>query len=201
MADPTIRPADPTLSDGASFAHYFNTASDGLGRWMFGPRFEKVIATAFVQPGHDLSFEHVRFVTVEGALAGMVNDYSAADHARSKDGPMLRAAGIRVPRMLGAWALASQLFAFMDHLPEGDWYVQAVAVDPEFRGSGIGSLLLEDAERRARAAGARRLALDVAVDNDGAKRLYARRGMTVVDRSPTVAMMGGAAIERMVKAL
>ena len=201
MDDVTIRPAVPDLSEGESFARYFDTASDGLARWMFGPRYETVTAKAFVQPGHDLSYQHVRFAVVDGALAGMLNGYSSSDHARSEDGPMLRAAGVRVVRMLGTWAIARRLFAFMDQLPEGDWYVQAVAVDPAFRGSGIGSLLLDDAEAQARDSGAIRLALDVAVGNDGAKRLYERRGMTVVDRSPTVGIMGGTAVERMVKDL
>lgn len=201
MKDLTIRAAKPDPVEGAAFARYFDMASDGLARWMLGPRFTDVIGRAYREPGHDLSYESVRFAESDGVTAGMVNGYSSAEHDRSRDGPLLRAAGLRFPRLLGTWMLARPLFAFMDELPAGDWYVQAVAVDPSFRGSGIGSLLLDDVEAQARASGSDRLALDVAVGNDGAKRLYERRGMAVVARSESVRAMGGTAVERMVKDL
>ena len=53
----------------------------------------------------------------------------------------------------------------------------------------------------AATAGARRLALDVAVGNDGAKRLYERRGMTIDATSPPIPLMGGTAVHRMTKAV
>ena len=60
-----------------------------------------------------------------------------------------------------------------------DFYIQALAVDRELRGQGIGSALMECIEDRARGRGCRRLCLDVAAKNKGARRLYERRGMTV----------------------
>ena len=179
-----IRPARPNVEDGEKFARYFDVAGHGLMRWMIGKRFVTIIGKAFLEPGHDLSHQHAWFVESDGVIAGMVSGYSADDHKRSKSGPMFRAAGIRAIRVAGAWVLARPLFAFMDLIPEGDWYVQGVAVDAAFRGAGMGSLLLDHAEEVAAAAGAHRFALDVDVTNDAARRLYERRGMTIDATSP-----------------
>ena len=199
--DATMRPARPDRHDGESFAELFEMASDGLLRWMFGSRFVGIVSEAFCEPGHDMSFEHTSFAEVDAGVAGMVSGYSSAAHEQSTSGPLVRAAGIRAVRMFGAWTVARRLFDFMDQQPVGDWYIQAVAVDPAHRGSGIGSMMLDHAEGLAVGEGAQRLTLDVAVENEAARRLYERRGMTVEATSPSVAALGGLAVHRMAKAL
>ncbi len=196
-----IRPARPDRDDGEQFARYFDLAADGLLRWMLGSGFVGITAKAFMAPGHDLSHEHTWFAESEGVIVGMANGFSAADHARSADGPLFRAAGIGSVRLVARWLVGLRLFRFMDRVPEGDWYLQAVAVDPAVQGSGVGSSLLDHAEGRARGVGARRLALDVADRNDGARRLYERRGMTVVATSPAVPLGQRTVVHRMTKAL
>ncbi len=198
--DAVIRPARRDFEDGEQFARYFDVAAHGLMRWMIGKRFVTVIGKAFLEPGHDLSHEHVWFAESDGVIAGMVSGYSAEDHQRSKAGPMFRAAGVRAIRVAGAWTLARPLFAFMDRVPEGDWYLQGVAVDEAFRGEGIGSLLLDHAEEVAATAGAHRLALDVDVENDAARSLYERRGMTIEATSPS-GLLRSDRVHRMTKAL
>ena len=59
-----------------------------------------------------------------------------------------------------------------------------LAVAPERRGSGVGSLLLEGAMARASRSGARSLFLEVAEDNDAARGLYAGYGFRAVGRRP-----------------
>jgi ribosomal protein S18 acetylase RimI-like enzyme len=151
--DATIRPALPNRADGEQFAHYADIASDGLFRWMLGKRFVTVVGKAFLEPGHDLSHEHVWFAQSDSALVGMVSVYSAADHEDSRDAPLFRAAGVRSIRLAAASLAAGRLFQFMDRVPEGDWYLQAVAVGQAYRGAGIGSLLLDHAELTASGRG------------------------------------------------
>jgi len=55
-------------------------------------------------------------------------------------------------------------------------YVVTLDVSPEARRVGIATLMLAHAEEQARTAGARRIALHVAVDNAGAIQFYERRG-------------------------
>jgi ribosomal protein S18 acetylase RimI-like enzyme len=54
--------------------------------------------------------------------------------------------------------------------------VHDLAVRTEHRGRGVGRLLLEEIERRARARGSSKLTLEVHASNEGAIRLYRRFG-------------------------
>ncbi|MGD8340541.1 MAG: GNAT family N-acetyltransferase [Gammaproteobacteria bacterium] len=54
--------------------------------------------------------------------------------------------------------------------------IHDLVVLPEYRGQGIGTALLDEAESRARAAGASRMTLEVRDSNRHAKRLYERYG-------------------------
>ena len=55
---------------------------------------------------------------------------------------------------------------------------------PARRSGGIGNAILDAVERAAADEGADRLGLAVAVDNEGARRLYGRRGYTATDQAP-----------------
>ena len=197
----TIRPAEPNLAEGERFASYIDMAADGLFAWMLGSKAVGTLAKAYVEPGHDMSYEHAWFADTGGSVAGLVTGYPAATHAESNDTVLLRAAGLRAIRLIGAGLVAARLMRFLNRLPEGDWYVLALAVDPAHRGAGIGSLLLDHAEKTATESGARRMALDVAVNNDGARRLYERRGMTIEATSPSIPFVADTAVHRMTKVL
>ena len=63
--------------------------------------------------------------------------------------------------------------------------VHDLAVQPDHRGRGVGHLLLEEIERRARARGSSKLTLEVHATNEGAMRLYRRFGFGPWD-APTL---------------
>ncbi len=55
-------------------------------------------------------------------------------------------------------------------------WINNIAVDPERRRRGVATMLMDDIVARARAAGAKAVFLEVAVDNEPAQRLYDRYG-------------------------
>lgn len=63
-----------------------------------------------------------------------------------------------------------------------EFYIDSLAVLPQFRGQGIGSALLTAAERQAEAHGLGRCSLFVTQINPRAKQLYERMGYQVVAR-------------------
>jgi len=63
--------------------------------------------------------------------------------------------------------------------------VHDLAVRPGYRGCGVGRLLLEEIERRARARGSSKLTLEVHATNEAAMRLYRRFGFGPWD-APTL---------------
>ncbi len=62
---------------------------------------------------------------------------------------------------------------------KNDYYLSNIAVDPQFRGQGIGTYILENAFKAADKKGCKRVLLDVTLHNEGARRLYERFGFKV----------------------
>ena len=195
----TIRPAAATVDEGLLFAGYLNVAADGAFEVLLGRDYDRVIGEAYLSPGHDLSYETAVFAERAGRIAGMASGYTSQQHEESSDEPLRRAAGIRMVRMTAFSVLGRGMKRFIKTVPEGDYYLLAVAVDDEHRGAGIGSTLLNYSEERGRAAGCARLVLDVAEKNVGARQLYERRGMRVAAKSPSVLLIPNSRACRMVK--
>lgn len=74
----------------------------------------------------------------------------------------------------------------LENMVPGSWYVNVLAVYPEFRGQGLGSLLLEVAAEQARENASRGESIIVSDANTGARRLYERSGYRFVDQRPLV---------------
>lgn len=197
----TVRPAVATIDEGLSFARYLNVAADGAFRALLGKDYDRVIGEAYLSPGHDLSYETSVFAERSGRIAGMASGYTSQQHELSSDEPLRRAAGIRMVRMTAFSVLGRGMKTFIKTVPDGDYYLQAVAVDDQDRGSGIGSTLLDYAEETGRAAGCARFVLDVAGKNTGARQLYERRGMNVEARSPSILLIPNTRAHRMIKPL
>lgn len=69
-------------------------------------------------------------------------------------------------------------------------HLHRIVVAPEYRGSGLGTRLLNDLKSRANKLGLRRLSLKVGQDNEAAKRLYTRIGLIQDGDSPPYQWMG-----------
>ncbi len=77
-----LRAANPTFDEGLAFARYHDEASEGFMRFMLGRRAAHIIATAFAQPDHDLSYQNVTFAERDNVIVGMVLGYTAEQHRR-----------------------------------------------------------------------------------------------------------------------
>jgi ribosomal protein S18 acetylase RimI-like enzyme len=62
----------------------------------------------------------------------------------------------------------------LEAVAAGTWFLNVVSVHPEFRGQGLGSILLSKAEEIACAAGAAQMSIIVEDANRGALKLYLR---------------------------
>ena len=196
-----LRAAEPTFDEGLAFARYLDEAAEGFFRFMLGRRAAHIIATAFAQPGHDLSYQNVTFAERDEAIVGMVSGYTAEQHRRSSRRPLKQAAGRWNLRMRIVLIVFAPLMRIIDSIADGDFYLQAIAVDKELRGGGLGSALMDFLEERARASGSTRLALDVSAGNEGARRFYERRGMAVTSQWPKRLPVPGLRFYRMTKTL
>ena len=196
-----LRAANPTFEEGLVFARYVDEAAEGFFRFLLGRRAPQIIATAFTQPDHNLSYQHVTFAERDNVIVGMFSDHTAEQHRRSWRQPLKRAAGRRSIRMKVLMILLAPLARITDTIADGDFYLQFIAVDEALRGDGIGSVLMESFEERARASGSTRLSLDVSAKNQGAYRFYERRGWNVESQWPKRLPIPALKFYRMTKGL
>ena len=188
--DPIVlRAAEPTLDEGLVFARYLDQAAEGFMRFLLGHRSPGILAEAYTRPDNDYSFQNVTFAECGGAIVGMACGFTAAEHGRFSDRPLRRAAGFPAVRLRALRILLAPMFRILTSIPDGGFYLLALAVDDAMRGRGVGSSLMDFVEERARRSGSSRLCLDVAVKNEGARRLYERRGMTTEARWPRLRLL------------
>ena len=114
-------------------------------------------------------------VTPDGKRAGAVISYDGSKLFS------LREAFIKeVNRLLG-WNLRQE--DFTDETSPDEVYLDSLMVLPEYRCQGLGTLLIEEAGKKAREAG-KPLGLLVAFDNPSARRLYAGIGFKSMGNRP-----------------
>ena len=77
-------------------------------------------------------------------------------------------------------------FVQLEKQSVGSWYINALAVHPEYQGRGIGSRLLQTAEELGLAHNVTTISIQVYSQNTGAVRLYQRLGFTQLSSSPVL---------------
>jgi GNAT superfamily N-acetyltransferase len=197
----SLRPAVPSVKEGRLFARFLDEAQESWFRAALGPRAFDIIARAYTQPGHELSYLYVTFAERDGRIIGMASGYSAEAHRQFTNQPLQAAAGWRRYRLAIFSRISRRLLRFIDTISDGDFYVRAVAVDQAHRGAGVGTLLMRRLEDRAKALGSKRLALDVAAKNRAARRLYEHLGMIAEAESPKWFGLPNSNVIRMTKLL
>lgn len=195
-----LRPAQPDYSEGIVFARYMDQAADGFFRFMLGQHAETIIASAFHEPEHSLSYEYVTFADLGGEFVGMSSAYTGSQLRGFSDQPLERAAGRNALRLKCMHTLLRPVFRILNSVADDDFYLQGIAVRPNLRSKGVGSTLLSDIEERAKLSGSSNLCLDVAAKNIGAQALYARRGMVESSQWPNTRFLPPLFV-RMTKAL
>jgi ribosomal protein S18 acetylase RimI-like enzyme len=122
------------------------------------------------------SYRNATVAEIDAKIAGLLLGYRLADPYDTGD--------------LAALPDLVRPLVELESQAPGSWYVNALAVFPEYRGAGLGSQLLAEAGRLAQWSGAKTLSLIVADQNESARRLYERTGYRVASRRPLVAFPG-----------
>ena len=78
----------------------------------------------------------------------------------------------------------------LEAVAAGSWFLNVLAVLPEFRGQGLGSSLLNKAEEIAHGTGASQMSILVEEVNTGALKLYLRHGFIEWARRPFIPFPG-----------
>jgi ribosomal protein S18 acetylase RimI-like enzyme len=181
----SVRFRQAQQSDALDLACLIDSASRGLALWLWSTSREPGqsaiefgrhrIGTETASPLHYGAFT---IAEIDGAIAGALTGRL-----------------IPMPYERGDSADLPDVFApvlELEALAAGSWYLNVMAVYPEFRGRGLGSALLSKAEEIARLANASRMSLLVEEANAGAHKLYLRHGFGEWTRRPYIPFPGSA---------
>ena len=183
MKDQTSLPAavklrDARKTDSAELAELVDIAGEGLPCYHW---------RQIAEPGQDpwevgreraaretgsFSYRNGVVAEVDGKIAGALVGYPVTAEPEPID-------AMNTPPM---WIPLLEL----EGIAAGTWYINTVAVFPEARSLGVGSKLMQWAERQASRLGLGGTSLIVSDANDGAQRLYKRLGYERVARRPMV---------------
>jgi len=179
-----------------------------LGAILFGggdpARATATWAAVFARRGNRFSHEFADVAVISGRVIGLGLSYPQAR--------MGRIALATARQMLGLFGLPGFARFVIRALPlaaipearGGEYFLDALAVMPEFSRMGIGALIVGHIEDRARAAGFRVCACTSEIGNDPAHRLFERLGYRAVETfriSPRAGLGDFRGLDRFVKRL
>jgi len=180
VSEPTIRPA--TLRDATHLAALVDIAGEGLATYFWGQMAgvgQSPFEIGRIRARRDegaFTWRNAHIAEVDGDVAGALIGYRIADDAAEED-------------LSGTPDILKPL-AELEGLAPGHWYVNVLAVFPEYRGKGIGKLLLNRADEIGRRDAPAGMAIIVAGENEGAVRLYRKVGYRIVAQRPMVSFPG-----------
>ena len=163
--DPPLRPG--TIEDAAILAELINYAGEGLPLYLWGTMAEpgetawQVGRRRAAREQGSFSYRNAMIIDHEGECAGCLMGYEIPDQPE----PI----GDDMPPMFVP-------LQKLENLAPGTWYVNVLAVRPQFRGLGLGTRLLAFADETGRSLGKRGMSIIVSDANRGARRLYERCG-------------------------
>lgn len=121
------------------------------------------------QRNENFALRHATLAVISGQVAGMVLGYKLS----------------RTCEALKPDCLGQSLRPLMDAKPDliDAFYVNTLAVYPEYQNHGLGARLLDTANQKALKSGCSGVSLEVGEHNQDAFRFYVRHGFNVVKRS------------------
>ncbi len=172
MHTAALRPA--VKADSEAIAKLFLISSDGLAAYIWsrladsGEDLATVGARRYAREGVAFSYQNCVIAECEGDVAGMLHAFPMEEDpdAAPEADPVLR--------------------PYSELEDYGSLYVSGVALFPNYRGRGIGTLLMGAAAERASGLGLPRVSLICFEQNTAAMRLYRSLGYEEIDRRPIV---------------
>lgn len=131
-------------------------------------QFYQLLAKGWQQPEYHYSYARTVVEEQDGQIRGILNSYSWQDE------PVIDQA---ITKFYQEFNLPDDLEFFPDvETRQDEWYLDSLAVAPQFQGQGVGGSLLDFAPQIARDHGHKKISLNVDQANPNAQRLYERKG-------------------------
>lgn len=187
-------PGEATTDHARHFAQLAQMASDEFYTFLLGKKAEDILSSAYVYPDHDNSCTVTHFLVNDGEVMGMMNGYTAKQnqaHGNQTERLIMKYASWRILRYFVLGTLLYNITNFVGkNLQAGDYYIQMVAIYPQYRGKDYSKQLLNHAYQVAISQECQRLVLDVDERNTVAIGAYKKMGFEVIDQSKKIRESG-----------
>jgi ribosomal protein S18 acetylase RimI-like enzyme len=170
-----FRPA--TIDDANVLAELINYAGEGMPLYLWSQMAEPgetawdIGRCRAAREEGSFSYRNATIIEHDGQCAGCLIGYEIPDNPEP------------IPDDMPAMFVPLQE---LENLESGTWYINVLAVRPQFRGQGLGTKLLRLAEETAQRLGKRGMSVIVSDTNLGAHRLYKGLGYDERARRPMV---------------
>ncbi|AYW46997.1 GNAT family N-acetyltransferase [Tetragenococcus osmophilus] len=131
----------------------------------------KVLEEAMKDPDYRYGYHRGLVNEVDGEVAGIAFGYFASEEETIDES---------LKKALDKFDLADQSLFTEQESFAGEWYLDTLCVDKNYRGKGVGSELLTAAQVFAAKSGASVIGLCVDHQNEKAQHLYEEKGFKVV---------------------
>ena len=142
---------------------------------------KKVISRLFRRQKNRYSHQYTNLAIINGEVAGLLLSYHGKV-LKSLNFPMVESmfAVIELPQLLQFFYRSLPLIRIKEAAAD-EYFINNMAIFPEFRGQGIGKFLMNLAQKRAKESGLNKCALTVEIKNSRAVELYQYLGYQIVD--------------------
>jgi len=170
-----FRPA--TIDDANVLTELINYAGEGMPLYLWSQMAEPgetawdIGRCRALREEGSFSYRNATIIEHDGQCAGCLIGYEIPDNPEP------------IPDDMPAMFVPLQE---LENLASGTWYINVLAVRPQFRGQGLGTKLLRLAEETAQRLGKRGMSVIVSDANLGAHRLYKGLGYDERARRPMV---------------
>ena len=162
------------------YAEFESMASHGGSRQLYGQDWKGLLANLYLQKDSIHSFNFTMFAHASSQIVGHITcfHYDQESGIEAQTTKYLQQyLGVRYARPYVINLLRSLVGSSTGRMAHGDFHIGSLAVTPEFRGSGVGTILIGHAEGCARQCGAKGLSLEVSRVNQAAIDRYRLLGI------------------------
>jgi ribosomal protein S18 acetylase RimI-like enzyme len=186
----TIQVRRALPADAQHIARLVRASAEAFLPALFGPGIPRALEEMAAGRGTLFSHQHAWVAEGSAGVCGMLLGYPGAVKGAQDPRTGLALLGQLRAQMVRRLPALLTMQSTIGRIGKDEYYVSNVAVYPQFRGRGIGSLLIDRAREEAVRAGASVVVLDVETDNPAAQRLYERLGFRVTGETPALFLAG-----------
>lgn len=168
-------------SDFKDFYNLVYFASGHVLDSIFIGRTKEILSSLYKNEKNIYSYKHTVFIEVNDKIAGLLVGYDFKEASSESISTFFNILHTLKDNKFSVIMNLLKAYRKIGKVLPNEYYVSNVAIYPEFRGSGLGTKLMLNAEQTASKRKMKYISLDVEADNETAVNLYKKLGYKITE--------------------